>query len=88
MDYKFLNKVVNQLVSETKTDHTVGIFTPFRVQPFQAIISDSRFFTSMTPPSSFNDHLRGVYGVYEWGELIYLWNKYVETLRDKIENNG
>jgi len=88
MNKKFLNKVSDQLVRETMLDYSVGIFTPFREFPFQIKINDSRFFTSMTPPSSFNAHLRGVYGVYEWGELIYLWNKYVETLRDKIERNG
>lgn len=88
MDKNFLNKVLDQIVRETKIDYTVGIFTPFREFPFHMEISDSRFFNSTTPPSSFFSHIREVYGISEWGEMIYLWNEYVKTLRDKIENNG
>ena len=88
MDNKFLDKVIDQIVSETKIDYTVGIFTPFREFPFHMEISGSRFFNSTTPPSSFFSHIREVYGISEWGEMIYLWNEYVKTLRDKIENNG
>lgn len=87
MDYKFLDKVVDQIVSETRLDYSVGIFTPFRELPFQITISDSRFFSSPTSPASFTSHLTEVYSIREWGEIIYLWGKYVKTLRDKIEGN-
>ena len=87
MNKKFLDKVVGQLVSETRLDYSVGIFTPFRELPFHINISDSRFFSSPTSPASFTSHLTGVYSIREWGEIIYLWGKYVKTLRDKIEGN-
>ena len=87
MNKKFLDKVVGQLVSETRLDYSVGIFTPFRVLPFQIKISDSRFFSSPSPPASFTSHLTEVYSISEWGEITYLWGKYVKTLRDKIEGN-
>jgi len=84
---KFLDKVVGQLVSETRLDYSVGIFTPFRELPFQTTNSDSRFFSSPSPPASFTSHLTEVYSIRERGEIIYLWGKYVKTLRDKIEGN-
>ena len=87
MNKKFLDKVVGQLVSETRLDYSVGIFTPFRELPFQITISDSRFFSSPSPPASFTSHLTEVYSISEWGEMMYLWGKYVKTLRDKIEGN-
>jgi len=87
MDKNYLDKVVGQLVSETRIDYPVGIFTPFRELPFHINISDSRFFSSPTSPAPFTFHLTGVYSIREWGEIIYLWGKYVKTLRDKIEGN-
>ena len=87
MDYNFLDKVVEQIVRETRIDYSVGIFTPFRVLPFQIKNSDSRFFSSPSPPASFTSHLTEVYSISEWGEMRYLWGKYVKTLRDKIEGN-
>jgi len=87
MGNNYLDKVVDQIVSETRIDYSVGIFTPFREFPFQITISDSRFFSSPSPPASFTFHLTEVYSISEWGEITYLWDKYVKTLRDKIEGN-
>jgi len=88
IDYKFLDKVVGQLISETRLEYTVGIFTPFRENPFQMSLVDSRFFSSGNPPSSFSTHMRGVYSISEWGEIIYLWGMYKQILKDKINSKG
>jgi len=85
-DYKFLDKVVDQLVSETRLEYTVGIFTPFREDPFQIQISDSIFFSSVNPPNTFTYHMRGVYSVSKWGELDYVWDSYKQILKDKINS--
>jgi hypothetical protein len=85
MDYKFLNKVVDQIVSETRIDYnelSPTLYTPFPYPPL--IISFSTF-----PPrflfSSFTNHCRDVYGLND-GEIIYVWKKYVNSIINKIEN--
>ena len=93
MDKKFLNKVVDQLVSETRIDYNERkIYFPFS--------STSLFFPSPLPsffshPSSyfstfslsFFKHCREVYGLND-DEVGYVWDKYREIIKDKIESNG
>jgi hypothetical protein len=87
MDKGFLNKVVDQIVSETRIDYnelSPTLYAPFPYPPL--IISFSTF-----PPrflfSSFTKHCRDVYGLND-GEIIYVWKKYVNSIKDKIRNNG
>ena len=73
MDKKFLHKVVEQIVRETRIDYGEEII----VSPFHP-------FTLSHPP--FSDHCRDVYGLKEQ-EIKYVWKEYRETIIDKI-NNG
>lgn len=76
MDKKFLNKVVDQLVRETKVDHKRDkIYFPF---------------DTLTNPSSlsehpFNKHCREVYGLNE-KEIEWVWGKYKTHIYNKIGN--
>jgi hypothetical protein len=94
MDYKFLNKVIDQIVSETMVNgETERIKTPFR-----QLSSSFYFFTlhfqlptstsSSTSVlySSFSRHCKEIYGL-DKDEVGYVWDKYVQIFRDKI-NNG
>ena len=87
MDYKFLNKVIDQLVSETRIDYDRGVIeSPFFsfiwVYNFLNHISSSSLFLF----SVFFDHCRDVYGL-NVQEIKYVWKEYVQTIIDKI-NNG
>ena len=85
MDYKFLDKVIDQIVRETRIDYnelSPTLYTPFPYPPL--LISFSTF-----PPrflfSSFTNHCKDVYGLND-GEIIYVWKKYVNSIINKIEN--
>jgi len=85
MDKEYLNKVIDQIVSETRIDYnelSPTLYTPFPYPPL--IISFSTF-----PPrflfSSFTNHCKDVYGLND-GEIIYVWKKYVNSIINKIEN--
>jgi hypothetical protein len=81
MDYKFLDKVLDQIVSETEIDHEWGrLYTPFF--PLHSI--SPTFFLSHS--TYFSDHCKNVYGLNE-DEIKYVWEEYVQIFRDKI-NNG
>ena len=92
MDYKFLHKVVDQIVSETRIDYEKEeIQFPFSSRPFS--LRRPRFLTpllslhSPLPIFSFSDHCKDVYGLNE-EETMYVWKEYREIIKDKIENNG
>ena len=87
MNYKFLDKVADQLVYETMVDYSVGVFTPFTDTPFVLPINDSRFFTSPISPSKFDDHCKNVYGL-KGIEVEYVWKEYVQIIKGKIDSNG
>ena len=88
MDYKFLNKVLDQLVRETMIDYDRGeVESPFfssypRNNFLNHISSSSLFFLR-----SFVDHCRDVYGL-NIREREYVWNEYKRIIKDKIKNNG
>ena len=86
MDNKYLNKVVDQLVSETKLDHdNERVYTPF--------YSPLPFFLLSTPPSlslfsfvprffssRFSHHCKDVYGLND-EEVSYVWDRYREIVK-------
>jgi len=85
MDYKFLDKVVDQIVSETRIDYVkervnVPFLLPFI---FFLFILPS----SISSPLSFFEHCESVYGL-NYDETEYVWKEYKEIIKDKIENNG
>jgi hypothetical protein len=91
MDYKFLNKVIDQIVNETEVDYDEGrVCTPFSPRSFFLFplypLLFLSFFSSPLPLLSFSIHCREVYGLNE-DEIEYVWNEYKKIIKDKI-NNG
>ena len=91
MDYKFLHKVVDQIVSETIIDYEKGeIQFPFSYSsPFLSpSLLFSRFlFVSPSLYLFFSKHCKNVYGLNEQ-EIEYVWTEYKDIINDKIKNNG
>ena len=91
MDYKFLNKVVDQIISETIMDYDMEeIQFPFSSRPssFVRLLFRSRLLPFRSSPlSSLSDHCKDVYGLNE-EETMYVWKEYIQIIKDKIENNG
>ena len=90
MDYKFLNKVVNQIVSETMIDYRGKgkIFTPFSL-PFYLFLPFYPSFSSISSSyrSNFFNHCKDIYGLNEQ-EIDYVWEEYKRIIKDKINSNG
>ena len=83
MDKKFLNKVVDQIVSETNIDYDQEIlYTPFSL-PF-ASSPISNIFIHI-PIVSFFTHCEEVYGL-TYDELEYVWKKYKSIIGNEIES--
>ena len=87
MENNYLDKVVDQILSETIIDYDKEkLHTPFRL-----LSSVSLFFFSylspLFPPHYFTHHCKEIYGLNE-DEVKYVWKKYKEIIKDKIENNG
>ena len=86
MDKRFLDKVVDQIISETRIDYDMGeIQFPFSF--FLHFYISSLFFLSSFPLFPFSDHCEDVYGLND-DEIKYVWEEYVQIIKDKIKNNG
>ena len=84
MDKRFLDKVVDQIVSETMVDYEKErAYTPF--YSYIPYYSLSSFFYHYR--SSFTKHCNNVYGL-NIQEIEYVWEEYRRIIKDKIENNG
>ena len=88
MDKKFLDKVVDQIVSETRFDYDEEmIYFPFYFRGesvfnrFSSIFHD--YFSTYFP--IFHEHCEDIYGLNKQ-EGVYVWKKYIKILKDKIEN--
>jgi hypothetical protein len=83
MDNKFLHRVLDQLVYETRIDHDEKkIFFSFFSFSF-FLISLSSLFASFFP--FFSHHCRDIYGLNEQ-EIDYVWEEYRNIIIYKIEN--
>ena len=84
MDNKFLNKVLDQIVSETTIDYRGRgkIFTPFLPHHYPTHFS----FHFSSYRSHFTKHCNEVYGL-NIEEIEYVWEEYKEIIKDKV-NNG
>ena len=87
MDYKFLNKVVGQLVYETRVDYDRKVIeTPFFhsfLSSLPPVLSPSPSF----PLFSYYKHCKTVYGLND-NEIEYVWKEYKQIIKDKINSNG
>ena len=88
MDKRFLNKVVDQIVSETEIDYdkeriyTSSIFS----STFSVLyLSSASLFIHLTP---FIRHCKEVYGIKDDNEMEYIWKEFVRTIKDKIKSKG
>jgi len=80
MDKKFLHRVIDQLVNETRVDHnTRRLHIPFPGFLFP-------FSSSLYLSHSFISHCENVYGLNE-EEIKYVFNEYRKIINYKI-NNG
>ena len=86
MDYKFLDKVLDQLVRETTIDYENDrIFTPFSpnslpVSLLLSIVKDWN--TSPLLHRLLRRHCKEVYGLND-DEIDYIWEVYKEIITDK-----
>ena len=95
MDKKFLNKVVDQIMSETTIDmdgERGRMYTPLPFPSFLTSLTVFELFSSFNDSDSyvftfFSDHCEDVYGLNK-KETEYVWEEYKQIIIDKIENNG
>ena len=86
MDKKFLHKVIDQIITETRIDYGRKIIHyPFLPDYF------SHFHTYLVTslplsPRFFSKHCEEVYGLND-DEVKYVWKEYREIVKDKIKNN-
>ena len=90
MDYKFLDKVVDQIVSETMVDYDKErIKTPFRHLSYSFLLHfqlpTNLLASSKTSAllSSFSDHCKKVYGLNK-DEVGYVWKEYRDIIKDML----
>jgi len=87
MNKNFLDKVIEQIVSETRIDYnelSPTLYTPFPYPPL--ILSFSTFPPLLLFPK-FTNHCRDVYGLNN-DEVDYVWDEYKKIIYDKIKSNG
>ena len=84
MGNKFLDKVLDQLVYETRIDYDMGeIQFPFSslklflFKPSSSHLSPEHF------QYIFSDHCEDIYGLNE-EETDYVWEEYIKIIKDKI----
>ena len=88
MDKKYLHRVLDQIVSETKIDlDEKKVYFTFSPSPF--FLFPDAFFSpfSISYLPLFFDHCRDIYGLND-DEIDYVWDEYKEIILDKIESNG
>ena len=81
MDNKYLNKVLDQIVSETTMDYDEERFLP----PFLPSSLPFLIPSNSSPYPSFIIHCREVYGLNK-EEIGYVWKEYREIIKDRIKN--
>jgi len=84
MNNKFLDKVIYQIISETRVKDDL-LHTPFSYLPFSLSFSFSLPFFPPFLPSSFSSHCKDVYSLNEQ-EIKYVWKEYKEGLTDLMED--
>jgi len=88
MENNYLDKVLDQILSETTIDYgKERLYTPFSPHP---LYPNSSFHkphnTSHLHHRLLRRHCREVYGLND-DEVNYVWNEYKNIIKDKL-NNG
>lgn len=80
VNHKFLNKVLENIVSEINVDYVKGtIQFPFLNHfflPIRYLIEPSNKSPWIIPQSSFDNHCRGIYSLNE-SEIRYVYHKFI-----------
>ena len=87
MNYKFLDKVLDQIVSETEIDHERELIRYPYTHNLTSLLNPIPLLYSHYLFSPFIKHCEDVYGLNEQ-EIDYVWGEYKDIINDKIENNG
>ena len=86
MENNYLDKVVEQIVRETRIDRDERkIYTPFNYihrGVMELSIWNYSHLDLDFPPHYFEEHLEDVYGLNE-DEIDYVWTNYQRIIRDK-----
>ena len=86
MDKNYLDKVVDQIVRETRIDRDERkIYTPFSYihrGVMELSIWNYSHLDLDFPPHYFSHHCKEVYGLNE-DEIDYVWTNYQRIIRDK-----
>lgn len=81
MDYKFLNKVVDQIVNETEVDHVnKKVKLRFTSNYTYLDIVDAYIF----PYPPFEEHLEDVYGLKKMEERKFVQNNYEDIINNML----
>lgn len=81
MDYKYLDKVVDQIVNETRLDRDERrLYTPFT--SISLYFPTTIHFYNPTLFSPFSEHCKNVYGLNK-EETDYVWDEYKKIIIDK-----
>jgi len=86
MNNKFLDKVLNQIISETRIIDN-KVYTPFYPSPFLFPSPSSLSYFFLSPPSSpssFSFHCKEVYCLNK-EETEYVWREYKKELIHKVD---
>ena len=84
MDKKFLNKVVDQIIGETKIDYDKEeIYFPFDPDLFTFYYIMTGVIVEDLVIDKFFHHCKNVYGLNE-EEILYVWEEYSRIIKDKI----
>ena len=92
MDYKFLNNVVDQIVSETRINYRTDMLSFFFDNVFEEWVPFDFNYQKFLLTSFYN-HCRDVYGLNH-KESEYVWGEYIMRIRHltihhyKRKNNG
>jgi hypothetical protein len=92
MDYKFLNNVVGQIVSETRINYRTDMLSFFFDNVFEEWVPFDFNYQKFLLTSFYN-HCRDVYGLNH-KESEYVWGEYIMRIRHltihhyKRKNNG
>ena len=84
MDKKFLNKVLEQIVSETRVDYDYmngRIFLPY-LNGF--ILFDLFPIAFPSYHTHFTEHCKNIYGLNK-EEIDYVWDEYNHIIKDNID---
>ena len=86
MNNKFLDKVYDQIISETRVIDN-KLYTPFSFSSLSSLVYPP-FLSSPSLLSSFISHCKEIYSLKNEQEIDYVWNEYkkgVTTLMGKKE---